>query len=45
VHAELEEHVCGLFPRETWFALIKRAGFEVRAVALTHDERSAPRAW
>jgi hypothetical protein len=39
VHAELDEHVCGLFPRATWVALIERAGFEVRAVPLTHDER------
>jgi SAM-dependent methyltransferase len=39
VHVELDEHVCGLFPRSTWLGLIERAGFEVRAVPLTHDER------
>jgi SAM-dependent methyltransferase len=39
VHAELDEHVCGLFPRATWLALIGDAGFEVRAVPLAHDER------
>jgi SAM-dependent methyltransferase len=39
VHAELDEHVCGLFPRATWLRLIGDAGFEVRAVPLVHDER------
>ena len=39
VHAELDEHVCGLFPRATWLGLIERAGFEVWAVPLAHDER------
>ena len=39
VHVELDEHVCGLFPRATWLRLIERAGFEARAVPLTHDER------
>lgn len=39
VHAELDEHVCGLFPRGTWLGLIADAGFEVRPVPLTHDER------
>jgi SAM-dependent methyltransferase len=39
VHVEFDEHVCGLFPRATWLALIGDAGFEVRAVPLTHDER------
>jgi SAM-dependent methyltransferase len=34
-----DEHVCGLFPRATWLSLIKDAGFEVRPVPLTHDER------
>ena len=34
-----DEHVCGLFPRATWLALIEGAGFEVRPVPLTHDER------
>jgi SAM-dependent methyltransferase len=39
VHTELDEHVCGLFPRATWLGLIADAGFEVRAVPLVHDER------
>lgn len=39
VHIELDQHVCGVFPRATWLELIERAGFEVRAVPLTHDER------
>lgn len=39
VHAELDEHLCGLFPRATWLALIERTGFEVTSVPLTHDER------
>ncbi|MGH2636227.1 MAG: class I SAM-dependent methyltransferase, partial [Actinomycetota bacterium] len=39
VHAELDEHLCGLFPRDTWLRLIEQAGFEVVAVALAHDER------
>jgi SAM-dependent methyltransferase len=34
-----DEHVCGLFPRATWLRLIGEAGFEVRRVPLTHDER------
>ena len=34
-----DEHVCGLFPRATWLSLIGEAGFEVRPVPLTHDER------
>ena len=39
VHTELDEHVCGLFPRATWLRLITESGFEVSAVPLTHDER------
>ena len=39
VHAKLDEHLCGLFPRDTWLRLIEQAGFEVVAVALAHDER------
>ena len=39
IHVELDEHLCGLFPRATWLRRIEDAGFEVRAVALTHDER------
>jgi SAM-dependent methyltransferase len=39
VHAELDEHLCGLFPRATWLRLIAGAGFEARAVPLVHDER------
>ncbi|HEY7756294.1 MAG TPA: class I SAM-dependent methyltransferase [Actinomycetota bacterium] len=32
-----DRHVCGLFPRSTWLALIERAGFEPDAVPLTVD--------
>jgi SAM-dependent methyltransferase len=39
VHVQLDEHVCGLFPRATWLSLVEGAGFEVRPVPLTHDER------
>ena len=39
VHVELDEHLCGLFPRATWLSLIGRAGFDVRPVALAHEER------
>jgi hypothetical protein len=39
VHVVHDEHVCGLFPRATWLRLIGEAGFEVRSVPLTHDER------
>ena len=39
VHVDHDEHVCGLFPRATWHSLIEGAGFEVRPVPLTHDER------
>ena len=39
VHVELDEHLCGLFPRATWVGLIEEAGFEVTPVSLTHDER------
>jgi len=39
VHVELDQHVCGLFPRATWLGLIEKTGFEVRAVPLTHDDR------
>ena len=39
VRTELDEHVCGLFPRATWIRLITETGFEVSAVPLTHDER------
>jgi SAM-dependent methyltransferase len=39
VHVELDEHLCGLFRRATWVGLIEEAGFDVRAVGLTHDER------
>ena len=39
VHIELDEHVCGLFPRATWLRLIDEAGFDVRAVPLTHEDR------
>jgi SAM-dependent methyltransferase len=40
VHTELDEHVCGLFPRAEWLGGIEAAGFEpVQPVALTGDER------
>jgi SAM-dependent methyltransferase len=39
VHTDLDEHVCGLFPRATWLRLIADAGFEVSGVALVHDAR------
>jgi SAM-dependent methyltransferase len=39
VHVELDEHICGLFPRAMWLSLIEGAGFEVRPVPLTHEER------
>ena len=39
VHVELDEHLCGLFRRATWLALIETTGFEVRPVPLTRDER------
>jgi SAM-dependent methyltransferase len=39
VHTELDQHVCGLFPRAAWLRLIREAGFDVRAVPLVHDER------
>jgi hypothetical protein len=32
----LDEHICGLFPRDVALA---EAGFEVRPVPLVHDER------
>jgi SAM-dependent methyltransferase len=37
VRCEQDRHVCGLFPRATWIALLERAGFETR-VHLTHDD-------
>jgi hypothetical protein len=37
--AELDAHVCSLFPRATWLVLIGDAGFEVRVMPLAHDER------
>jgi len=44
VRSELDEHVCGLFPRATWLRLIGDTGFEVRGMPLVHDERrAAPR--
>ena len=38
-HVELDEHLCGLFPRATWIGLGGEAGFDVTPVGLTHDER------
>ena len=37
VRCEQDRHVCGLFPRATWVAVLERAGFETR-VHLTHDD-------
>jgi SAM-dependent methyltransferase len=40
VHAELDSHLCGLFPTETWLAGLRDAGFaDVRSVPLTHEGR------
>lgn len=40
VHAELDSHLCGLFPTETWLAGLRNAGFDdVRSVPLTHEDR------
>jgi SAM-dependent methyltransferase len=39
VHSELDSHLCGLFPKRTWLAGIRDAGFvEARTVDLTADE-------
>jgi SAM-dependent methyltransferase len=39
VHAELDSHVCGLFPIETWLGGLRGAGFDdARKVDLTGDE-------
>jgi hypothetical protein len=39
VRAELDEHLCGLFPRRTWLDGLRDAGFaEVRSVDLTGDD-------
>ena len=38
VHAELDSHLCGLFPTETWLAGLRDAGFgDVRSVELAGD--------
>jgi len=37
VRCEQDRHICGLFPRATWIAVLERAGFEMR-VHLTHDD-------
>ena len=34
-----DRHVCGLFPRATWLAVARDAGFEATAVPLTHEGR------
>ena len=39
VHAELDSHLCGLFPTETWLTGLRDAGFEdVRSVELAGDD-------
>jgi hypothetical protein len=39
VHAELDRHLCGLFPVDTWLGGLRDAGFEdARKVDLTGDE-------
>jgi SAM-dependent methyltransferase len=39
VHAELDTHVCGLFPTSTWTSLMRDVGLaDVRAVELSGDE-------
>jgi SAM-dependent methyltransferase len=39
VHAELDSHLCGLFPMGTWLGGLRDAGFyDVRKVDLTGDE-------
>jgi SAM-dependent methyltransferase len=37
VHAELDQHECGLFPRATWLRLIGEVGFEPERVELPAD--------
>jgi SAM-dependent methyltransferase len=39
VHAELDSHLCGLFPTEVWLRGLADMGFEPRSVDLTADER------
>ena len=40
VHAELDSHVCGLFPTAVWLDGLRDAGFDdVRTVDLTGEER------
>jgi hypothetical protein len=39
VHAELDSHLCGLFPIDTWLGTLRDAGFDdVRRVDLSGDE-------
>jgi SAM-dependent methyltransferase len=38
VDVRRDRHVCGLFPRRTWLALLQEAGTEAEAVSLPHDE-------
>jgi SAM-dependent methyltransferase len=37
VRYEHDEHVMGLFPRDTWLRLIEKAGFEPRALPYEHS--------
>jgi SAM-dependent methyltransferase len=39
VHVELDEHVCGLFPRATWLDGLRTAGFDASAVPLANEGR------
>jgi SAM-dependent methyltransferase len=39
VHTELDQHLCGLFPRATWLDGLAATGFETSAVPLTHEGR------
>jgi len=39
VHAELDAHVCGIFPTATWTGLLADVGFvDAESVGLTGDE-------
>jgi hypothetical protein len=38
IRALHDRHTFGVFPRRTWLRLIRRAGFEARAVPFVHSE-------
>jgi SAM-dependent methyltransferase len=42
VRCEQDEHVMGLFPRETWLRLIEEAGFEARALPYEYSGFDEP---